>query len=614
MRNPQVVLDNLSSKSNDQSYVYKRIYRNLYNLNFYLAAYEGMYANSGNMTAGTDKKTIDGMSLTRVNTIINKIKDESYLPTPVRRIHIPKKSGGKRPLGIPTIDDKLIQTVIKDILESIYDGCFAKESHGFRPNKSCHTALGQIERTFKGTKWFIEGDIKGFFDNIDHHILINILRKKIKDEKFIRIIWKFLRAGYLDQWRFHNTYSGTPQGGIISPILSNIYLNELDIYMKKFKQKFDIGKARKANKEYEQFKRNEHYWKKRLNGKSGPIKEDEKEIFLQNIKEARKRRVTLPSKDQMDTGFKRIQYVRYADDFLVGIIGSKEDAKLVKSQLTSFIHDNLKLELSQEKTLITHGAKQARFLGYDICISKTNNFKKVEDKNGKKYTMRNITGKVRLSVPKEAWVGKLLQIKVLKMNGSVWSPIHRTSLINLDDLEILSIYNAQIRGLYEYYRLAINCSVLNKFYYFMEYSMYKTFANKYKGSIGKVKKKFNIKGEFGIKYQTKKGVQIRLFYNNGFKRNNYVTSNHTVVDREPNTQQYSAARTSLISRLTAQKCEWCGTSGIPLEIHHVRKLKDLKRKRKWERTMIARRRKTLALSATGHGNECHKKLHAGLLD
>ncbi|KRE28948.1 reverse transcriptase/maturase family protein [Paenibacillus sp. Soil522] len=614
MRDPQVVLDNLASKSVEVTYIYERLYRNFYNPEFYLRAYAKVYAKEGNMTKGVDGKTIDGMSLDRIIKLINKLKDESYQPMPVRRTYIPKKKGGTRPLGIPSFDDKLVQAVVKELLESMYEGNFADESHGYRPRRSCHTALTHIVDRFNGTKWFIEGDIKGFFDNIDHHILIGILRKKINDEKFIRLIWKFLRAGYLEEWKFNNTYSGTPQGGIISPILGNIYLNELDQYILKFKEKFDKGKARSPNKAYEVIRSRENYFKQKLNGKYGTLKESEKESLIKKIKDNKKLRVTLPSKDQMDFHYKRLQYVRYADDFLIGVIGSKKDAQRIKEELTMFIIDELKLELSQEKTLITHGTNKAKFLGYEVCISTTDNLKKVENKYGKRYTMRNSTGKVRLEMPKDAWVGKLVQINAIQMDGKFWKAVHRPYLTNLDDLEILSTYNAQIKGMYEYYKLAINCSGLNKFKYFMEYSMYKTFANKYKSSIGKIKNQYNKNGVFTVNYQTKKGLRERTFYSEGFQRDTSIIHKQRMVDLEPNTHQYVSARTSLISRLAASVCDWCGTTDIPLEIHHVRKLKDLKGRKSWERAMIARNRKTMALCANGHGNECHKKLHAGLLD
>ena len=223
MRSPENVLESLKSKACNKSYKYERLYRNLYNPQFYLLAYQRIQAKPGNMTAGTDGKTIDGMGMARINALIEKMRDFSYQPNPARRTYIPKSNGKMRPLGIPSFDDKLIQEVVRLILESIYEPTFSDYSHGFRINKSCQTALKYVQKYFTGTKWFVEGDIKGCFDNVDHHVLIDILRKRIADEHFIGLLWKFLKAGYMEDWNYHNTYSGTPQGSIISPILANIY-------------------------------------------------------------------------------------------------------------------------------------------------------------------------------------------------------------------------------------------------------------------------------------------------------------------------------------------------------------------------------------------------------
>ena len=248
MRNPQNVLNGLRKHASQENYVYDRIYRNLYNPEFFLQAYQNMYAKQGNMTPGTDGKTIDAMSMKRINSIIDSLKDESYQPKPSRRTYIPKKNGKMRPLGIPSVDDKLTQEVVRMILEAMYEESFANTSHGFRPNRSCHTALRHIQTAFSYCTWFVEGDIKGFFDNIDHNVMIAILRKRILDEKFLRLIRKFLKAGYMENFGHHATYSGTPQGGIISPILANIYLNQLDKFMDDYKADFDKGTKRTPTK------------------------------------------------------------------------------------------------------------------------------------------------------------------------------------------------------------------------------------------------------------------------------------------------------------------------------------------------------------------------------
>lgn len=607
MRNPKAVLDNLNKKTINPAYKFERLYRNLYNQEFYFAAYQKIYAKEGNMTRGTDGHTIDGMSLERIDKIIERIKNQSYQPAPSRRVYISKgQNRGKRPLGIPSIDDKLVQEIVRNILEAVFEPTFSNNSHGFRRNRSCHTALTQATKIFKGVKWWVEGDIKGFFDNIDHHILIKLLKRKIKDEKFINLIWKFLRAGYLEDWKFNNTYSGTPQGGIISPILSNIYLNELDKYIEEYKTLFDKGTRRQNNIVYTQKYKRLWYLKKKFADRKALAPHNELTEITSEVKRLQKDIRTMSSVELMDSSFKRIQYVRYADDFLIGIIGSKQAAEEVKKDLTAFLKNKLNLELSSEKTLITHGKMKARFLGYDVTIS---NLQAVYKGSNSRIAKRYASNKCEIYMPKEKWIGKLKELKVLKIEkDSSWKSIHRAELINSDNLEILSIYNSEIRGLYNYYKLAKNVHSLQKFRYIMKFSMVKTFASKYKLSVSKIMEKFNHEGNFRISYTTKTGQKHRYFYNEPLKRVYENPTTNKEIDIVPNTMIY-AGRNSLIKRLKASKCEWCQTENTAIEMHHVKKLKELKGKQLWEKIMIARNRKTLALC-----KKCHVDLHAGRLD
>lgn len=484
MRNPKNVLNSLQKHSNSKDYTYNRLYRNMFNRNLFLQAYQNIYSKQGNTTAGTDGKTIDAMSIERINRIIDTLKDESYKSVPARRIYIPKKNGKLRPLGIPSIDDKLVQEVVRMLLEAIYEDSFEEISHGFRPNKSCHTALRQIQNRFVRCKWYVEGDIKGFFDNIDHEIMINILRKRIKDERFINLIRKFLNAGYMEQQELHQSYSGTPQGGIVSPILANIYLDQFDKYMAEYKKDFDLGDKRAYNIEYKKLAERRHSLVKSL---SKSKNKEKSEMLLKQIQELDKIHKSMPCKDPMDSNFKRLQYVRYCDDFIIGIIGSKEDAKKVKEEIGQFIQDRLHLELSDEKTLITKATNKARFLGYDIRVTPKSNLTK-KTKRGIKA--RNYSGHVMLEVPTELIRKKLIELKsmriVVQNNTEIWKPIHRGDLTGRNDLSILDQYNGEIRGFCNYYSIANNRSKLHKFRCIMEYSFYRTMACKYRTSLGKL--------------------------------------------------------------------------------------------------------------------------------
>lgn len=565
---------------------------------FYVA-YQKIASNGGSTTKGSDGRSIDEMSLARIETLIASLKDESYQPHPSRRVHIPKKNGKTRPLGIPAFEDKLVQEVVRMILEAIYEGHFETTSHGFRPKRSCHTALLHIQKTFSGAKWFIEGDIKGFFDNIDHDVLVGILRERISDDRFIRLIRKFLKAGYVEDWTFHNTYSGMPQGGIVSPILANIYLDKLDKYVKEYIRHFDMGTKRRPGKESNDLA-NE---RKRTVRKLKKVKDGtEKAALVARLKAIEQERAAFPSGDEMDGSYRRLKYIRYADDFILGVIGSKEDALRIKEDIKSFLSESLALELSEEKTLITHTGKSAKFLGYEITVTRNNHQRR--DVQGR---LRRTYGKrVRLNVSMATLRDKLLEYGAMEIklrNGKeIWKPKCRSGLIFNDDLEILDRYNRETVGFCNYYLIANNCVVLHNFRYIMEYSMYKTFAGKYRSTVRKINKKYRLNKLFTVKYEQQGVIKSRTFYKTSFKRR--TTAFNGSCDIEP----YSIAdvsRTNLTDRLKAEKCELCGATG-KLIMHHVRNLKDLKGKESWKRLMSARKRKTIALCPS-----CHRLRHLG---
>ena len=599
MRSPERVLNSLNEHSKDSSYKFERLYRILFNEELFYVAYQKIASNGGSTTKGSDGRSIDEMSLARIETLIASLKDESYQPHPSRRVHIPKKNGKTRPLGIPAFEDKLVQEVVRMILEAIYEGHFETTSHGFRPKRSCHTALLHIQKTFSGAKWFIEGDIKGFFDNIDHDVLVGILRERISDDRFIRLIRKFLKAGYVEDWTFHNTYSGMPQGGIVSPILANIYLDKLDKYVKEYIRHFDMGTKRRPGKESNDLA-NE---RKRTVRKLKKIKDGtEKAALVARLEAIEQERAAFPSGDEMDGSYRRLKYIRYADDFILGVIGSKEDALRIKEDIKSFLSESLALELSEEKTLITHTGKSAKFLGYEITVTRNNHQRR--DVQGR---LRRTYGKrVRLNVSMATLRDKLLEYGAMEIklrNGKeIWKPKCRSGLIFNDDLEILDRYNRETVGFCNYYLIANNCVVLDNFRYIMEYSMYKTFAGKYRSTVRKINKKYRLNKLFTVKYEQKGVIKSRTFYKTSFKRR--TTAFNGSCDIEP----YSIAdvsRTNLTDRLKAEKCELCGATG-KLIMHHVRNLKDLKGKESWKRLMSARKRKTIALCPS-----CHRLRHLG---
>lgn len=586
---------NENSKTNQEE-VFTKVYRYLLRPDIYYEAYQHLYANKGASTKGTNEDTADGFNEKKITRIIKELKEGTFEPTPVRRTYIEKRKGGreKRPLGIPTFTDKLVQEVLRMVLESIYEPLFLDCSHGFRPGKSCHTALKQVKNQFMGMRWFLEGDIKGCFDNINHEVLVRIIRQKIADARIIGLIYKFLKAGYIENWQYHNTYSGTPQGGIISPLLANIYLHELDKFVMKQKEKYDTKRKGRERKEYRAARYQTEKLKKQIKSATG----NERERLIAEYKKARAEQLKIPYTNQTD---KKIRYIRYADDFIIGINGSHEDCKKIKNELAQFINESLKMELSDEKTLITHSSEYAQFLGYNIRVRRTQIIKHGGASHCKKRTLNNTT---ELTIPLNEKITKFLfdkKVMKQKKDGSLM-PVHRAELIGCTDLEIVSTYNAELRGICNYYNLASNFCHLNYFSYMMEYSCLKTLANKHKCSISKIKQAFKDgRGSWGIPYETKAGKKICYFakYQDCKKSINVsdITDESALIFRH--------SVNSFEKRLSAKVCELCGsTKSKAYEIHHVNKLKNLKGKEAWEKAMIAKRRKTIVLC-----KECHNKIH-----
>ncbi len=586
MRNAETVLDIIRGRGEYRLHL-EDVYRQLYNPDLYLRAYGKLYRNSGTLTQGSTDETIDGMSMDKINAIIEKLRYERYRWTPVRRIHIPKKNGKTRPLGIPNWSDKLLQDVIRSLLEAYYEPQFSDCSHGFRPGKGCHTALMKIKKVWHGTKWFIEGDIKGCFDNIDQEILLKILSEDIHDNRFIRLIENLLHAGYMENWRHTPSLSGTPQGAIISPVLTNLYLNRLDQFVEQtLIPEYTKGKRRGHNPDYNRLSNRAYYLRK-----LGHVKE---------AKELEQLRRSIPANDPHDPNYRRLRYVRYADDILLGFSGPKQEAEEIKEKLRQFLCDDLKLELSEEKTLITHAAtEKARFLGYDISVTQCDT--KI---TGNK---RSVNGGIALRVP-ASFIHQRCQFY---MKGG--KPIHRMERTHDTDYSIVCQYQSEYRGYVQYYQLAENLAWLSKLRWIMQTSLLKTLAHKHKSSVAKMARKY------AATCQTPEGPRkclevqvpregksplIARFGGIPLKVNQEAVIQDGLLTRP------TIARTELVQRLLANVCEAC-SSTQNIEVHHIRKMADLNQKGRkptpdWIKLMASRKRKTLVLC-----RECHRNLHAG---
>jgi group II intron reverse transcriptase/maturase len=568
----------------------ERVYRLLFNRDLYLRAYARLYPNQGAMTKGSTPETVDGMSLAKIDKLIDDIRYERHRWTPVRRVNIPKPNGKMRPLGIPSWSDKLLQEVMRSILEAYYNPQFSDHSHGFRPNRGCHTALQTIRQKWTGTRLFIEGDIKQYFDTINHDTLIEILRKNIHDERFLRLIRELLAAGYMEDWKFNKTLSGAPQGGVISPLLSNIYLNEFDQWVEKtLIPEYTRGKQ-KPNPAYKRVA--DILYRMRKLGQTEEVKELQKQL--------RK----LPTKDTKSANYRRLRYIRYADDFLLGFVGTYQEAREIKQKIKEWLLNKLGLELSEEKTLITHATKEkARFLGYEIITQYADD--KI-DKQGQ----RAINGNIALRVPAD--VVKAKCTRYIKHDKAQ----HRTELINESDYTIVTLYQQEYRGIVQYYALAQNVAWLSRLHWVMQSSLLKTLAAKHHTSVAKERQRLETTTTDSQTGHTLKCLEVRVERTDKkplvarFGGISLIRKPWAILDDQPQVKWNE--RTELLQRLLADECENCG-SHDNIEVHHVRKLADLlKRGRKekphWVRIMIARQRKTLVLC-----RKCHVDLHAGRL-
>ncbi|MBI1924972.1 hypothetical protein HYR99_12085 [Candidatus Poribacteria bacterium] len=581
--------------------------QNLYHCMLYLPeiwqeAYARIYSNKGAITKGVNENTLDGMSFQRIENIIKTLKEETYKPTPAKRVYIPKRSGKLRPLGIPTGDDKLVQEVVRIILERIYEPVFLDESHGFRTERSCHTALEQIQRNWTGVKWFIEFDIKGFFDNMNHDIMTQLLEKKIDDKRFINLIKVFLKAGYLEDWAYHQTYSGTPQGGIVSPILSNIYLHELDEYAQETMRQFNKGKKRPRNPEYQRIEHLRRQVRREISQKG------KKPELIRKYREFGKQLRELPTGDTHTEEFKRLKYCRYADDFIMGVIGTYEDSERIKSKIEEFLK-SLDLQVAEEKTRIEAGKEGIHFLSYEISTWRTDKVKKVRAKGITKI-MRTVHSQIFLKVP----IQKVINFcdKYGYGNWEANEPTHRAILLSASEAEIIETYNAELRGLASYYSLANDVKTkLNKLAYLSQYSLIKTLAAKSKVGITQIHNTLRKGNELVYRFNEKgKYKEFKVF-----QLKHMEHKPKQVKDDIVNTIHLTASTSELIRRINAKECEYCGKQSPTTEAHHVHKVKDLKEKphlKMWQKIMIAKNRKTLILCA-GTPDSCHELLHKGKL-
>jgi group II intron reverse transcriptase/maturase len=562
-----------------------QLYRQMFNKDLYLLAYGNIYPNQGAMTAGAGGETADGMSEAKIGQIIELMRHERYRFPPARRIYIPKKNGKLRPLGLPDWSGKLVGEVVRLLLEAYYEPAFSDRSHGFRKGRGCHTALREVRDAWTGTVWFIEGDISDCYGSLDHQILLSILAEKIDDQRFLRLIRNMLKAGYLEDWVYQDTLSGVPQGGVVSPILSSIYLDKLDKFVEQeLIPQYTRGASRTLNPVYRET--------------ANRLRNARRRGDRAGVRELSKRLRELPSRDPMDPGYRRLKYIRYADDHLLGFTGPKAEAEQIKASLATFLRETLGLELNQDKTLITHARSQlARFLGYDITVQHCN----TRVTKGR----RAANGIVALRVPPDVIKAKCAPYR---QRGKPW---HRPELQNLPDYDIVRVYGAEYRGVVNYYLLAQNVGWLSTLRWNAETSMLKTLAAKHKSSVAKMAAHYKAKAltgdgprtcfEASLKREGRKDLVARF---GGIT----LRQDRRAVIQDPVPAPVQAPRKELIQRLLRRWCELC-EQGATVTVHQVAGLRQLGKpgpgQPAWAALMARRRRKTLIVCAA-----CHDYIHA----
>jgi group II intron reverse transcriptase/maturase len=555
--------------ANKDFIVTDKLYNILYDKEMYLVAYHKLKSKPGNMTPGINPTTLDGFSSEVIEDIIKSLKDGTFKFLPGRRVYIPKANGDKRPLTIAPPRDKLVQECIRMILEAIYEPSFSEYSHGFRPNKSCHTALRAIKQKFVMAKWFIEGDISKCFDTIDHNKLMEVLSVRIVDKRFLDLIRKALKAGYMEFNRYSNSIAGTPQGSIVSPLLANIYLSKLDNFVAELKVKFDKGTKATINPVYNRLARSK-----------------ERAKTIEEKLKIHKLLLQVSSKLNIDPNFKKLEYVRYADDWIIGVRGSKEDCVILMNRIKDFLKSELNLELSETKTKITNANKEhAEFLSVRIKRSGHETY------TVRKHNLSRNVKNMRLTAPLDKVTKKLTSNGFIKEN----KPYPKFIWMQETKDAIILLYNSVYRGIIQYYRFADNFNELSsKVHYTLKNSCARLLTAKFKAKT---------QGEIYAKY----GKNMKGKDKHGFT--NIVLGINTAAFNVKTDEILLKSFAGGISKASLEglTCSICD-SNYRVEMHHVRMMKDLNPKaREIDKIMAKKNRKQIPLC-----RECHMKHHNNL--
>jgi group II intron reverse transcriptase/maturase len=559
-----------------------------------MQAWEEIRSNKGSMTAGIDSTVATDIDPERIQRLSERLRSGRYRPKPVRRVYIAKANGKMRPLGIPTLEDRIVQQALRMLREPIFEADFYSCSHGFHRNRSTHTALRDVARMFPRTTWTIEGDIVGCFDNIPHGKLMKAVEKRIADEKVLTLIRRFLAAGYMEQWQYHRTYSGTPQGGVLSPLLCNIFLHQLDEHMM-----INLRANETQSKRVKNGRRNPEYRRienkvTRLRRQLKQTQESAREVLIKELTELERQQRKIPYYAKEKQHPSKIGYVRYADDFVIMVQGKKAEAQAIKDAIGKRLQ-GMGLALNEEKTKLTHWRYRVNFLGYQL--------------HGKP-TRKGTSIRPILSIPRK----KLQGIKeALRMVSGYHQIPEADAMVQM---------SAMFRGWCNYYRYATapqaTFNDLSR-YTWWRYAHYA--ARKHRLSIaqmikqerqarrlGEVKKNGRKRDTFRILVE-KKTVILDLFPPRTGQIRALATTGQWTVDLKPVIPMNWQSGRSLATRAAAVErakgtCERCGEKPVA-HVHHTVPLRG--------KTFLARVMSDHAqrYTAVALCKECHLEVHGG---
>lgn len=597
---------------NENTVKHRRLYDMLLDKNLLVMAYETIKSKNGSTSVASDGTTMDGISISIIDSIVKDLKDMSFKPTPVRMTGIPKADGKIRYLGIGERKDRIVQQAMKMILEAIYEPVFSDLSHGFRPNRSCHSAMKIVRERWQGTSWVVEGDIKGFFDNIDHHKLVGCLKRRIDDTWFIDLVWKFLRAGKCvsngklsRQFQYEITRIGTPQGGVLSPVLANIYLHDFDMLVEKVCEKYgDVGSRRstkrkttfsnaylEADKVVRKCKESLKLMDAGKPRETGIHSGLSRQELVDMFRKAKKARMKVACGGQS----RKVQYIRYADDFMISVTGNRKLAEKIKAICGRWLALNCKLELSETKTLITHCSGDTKFLGYKIS------FRSGWIKKGKRVGQ----GRPVLNADISKVLKRLKDRGFCKGNGD---GLRYGSLIRRPEVNIVDTYNSLMTGIFNHFSFVDNRASLGWIEWILRSSCYKTICAKRNVSSTRTLLKKYGADLSGLSAEGRHGGEnIKLNIMDSFAKD---SSNFMIGDLTPYEEVIDKAwKRGKKSFLRYSKCSVCDAKG-DIELHHVKAIRGYGAlKGNITKIMAADNRRQLPVCRM-----CHMDIHNGLYD